>query len=237
MEIPQQGNFFNKILPFFTTVFGNIFSRIEWNGICPFMAVNYFLIKTLNQMKKLIPAIFLFSGACLFSACGNNDNSTDATADSTMTTMESTNPNSVSDDGEDFVKDAAKGGLMEVELGKLAQEKGSSQDVKNFGKMMVDDHSKANADLKQVAALKSIQIPDSLNEDQIKDMDDLSKKSGADFDKAYVDMMVDDHKEDVDDFKKAADDINDTDIKTFAQNTLPVLQKHLDRINEIKSKM
>lgn len=188
-------------------------------------------------MKKLIPAIFLFSGACLFSACGNNDNSTDATADSTMTTMESTNPNSVSDDGEDFVKDAAKGGLMEVELGKLAQEKGSGQDVKDFGKMMVDDHSKANADLKQVAALKSIQIPDSLNEDQRKDMDDLSKKSGADFDKAYVDMMVDDHKEDVDDFKKAADDINDTDIKTFAQNTLPVLQKHLDRINEIKSKM
>jgi len=74
-----------------------------------------------------------------------------------------------------------------------------------------------------------------ITDDQKKDMDKLSKKSGADFDKAYVDMMVEDHKKDIAAFKKAAGSVSDNDIKNFATTTLPTLQKHLDSIQSIKS--
>ncbi len=103
--------------------------------------------------------------------------------------------------------------------------------------MMVDDHSKANDKLKDLATKKNIDVPASVTDDQKKDIDKLSKKTGADFDKAYVDMMVDDHKKDIGDFKKASGNVSDNDIKTFATNTLPTLQKHLDAIQNIKSKM
>ena len=137
----------------------------------------------------------------------------------------------------DFVADAATGGMMEVELGNIAQQKAKSQQVKDFGKMMVDDHTKANNNLKDIASKKNIDVPATMTDDQKKDMDKLSKKSGADFDKAYVNMMVDDHKKDIDAFKKASGDVSDNDIKNFITNTLPTLQKHLDSIQAIKSKM
>jgi putative membrane protein len=136
----------------------------------------------------------------------------------------------------DFVADAATGGMMEVELGNLAQQKAKNQRVKDFGKMMVDDHTQANNTLKDIASRKNIAVPATITDDQKKEMDKLSKKSGADFDKAYVDMMVEDHKKDIDAFKKATDKVGDNDIKNFVTNTLPTLQKHLDSIQAIKSK-
>lgn len=203
-------------------------------------------------MKKLNIVLILFSGASLFSACNGNDTSTQSsTSDSTMTSttdspMASSNMDTmannsgtalVDDDAKIFVKEAATGGMMEVELGKMAAEKGKSQQVKDFGKMMVDDHSKANAGLKDIASKKNIDVPASITDDQKKDVDMLSKKSGADFDKAYVDMMIDDHKKDVAAFRNASGNLNDNDLKTFATNTLPTLQKHLDAIQHIKAKM
>ncbi len=196
-------------------------------------------------MKKLSIVFLLFSGACIFSACNENSTNTESSTDSTMTSSEMDTMNSmnnsgtalVDDDARNFVKEAATGGMMEVELGKMAENKAKSQKVKDFGKMMIDDHSKANSDLKDLASKKNIDVPDSLTDDQKKDVDNLSKKNGADFDKAYVDMMVDDHKKDVDAFKKASGNLNDNDLKTFATNTLPTLQKHLDSIQNIKSKM
>ena len=132
--------------------------------------------------------------------------------------------------------EAATGGMMEVELGNLAQQKAQSQRVKDFGKMMVDDHTKANNDLKGIASRKNIDVPAMVTDNQKKDMDKLSKKNGADFDKAYVDMMVNDHKKDIAAFKKASGDVGDNDVKNFATTTLPTLQKHLDSIQAIKSK-
>ena len=113
-----------------------------------------------------------------------------------------------------------------------------SQDVKEFGAMMVADHSKANDELKTLATAKNITLPATLGEDTQEDVNELAKLSGKEFDKKYVSMMVDDHKEDVDAFKKAAEDNNiDPDIKAFAAKTLPTLQQHLDRINAIDKMM
>ena len=201
-------------------------------------------------MKKLLIVFLLFSGTCFFYACnGNNTSSESSTSDSTSTTatdtlgtrmdtMTNTTRTAMIDEkAKGFAADAATGGMLEVELGNLAQQKASNQAVKNFGKMMVDDHTKANENLKTIATQKNIDLPPTITDDQRKDIDKLSKKTRADFDKAYVDMMVDDHKKDIAAFKKAEGDVSDNDLKNFITNTLPTLQKHLDAIQAIKAKM
>jgi putative membrane protein len=134
----------------------------------------------------------------------------------------------------DFVADAATGGMMEVELGKLAAKKAKSYPIKGFGGMMVADHSTINNNLKNIASKKKIDLPASITDDQKMEIDNLSKKSGAAFDSAYVDMMIEDHKKDIDAFKKATGTVGDNDLKNFATNTLPTLQHHLDAIKAIK---
>ena len=126
-----------------------------------------------------------------------------------------------------FVEKAAIGGMAEVELGNLAQQKAASEDVKKFGARMVQDHSKANDELKQIASTKGVQLPSSLDKKHQSDMDRLQKMSGADFDKAYMSHMVDDHKQDVAEFKKEANGGKDGDVKGFAAKTLPTLEEHL----------
>lgn len=126
-----------------------------------------------------------------------------------------------------FVENAAIGGLTEVELGNLAQQKASNDQVKQFGARMVQDHSKANDELKQIASSKGVQLPASLDKKHQKDVERFQKMTGAQFDKAYMSHMVDDHKKDVSEFKKEADSGKDGDIKGFASKTLPTLQEHL----------
>jgi putative membrane protein len=126
-----------------------------------------------------------------------------------------------------FVEKAAIGGLAEVQMGKLAQQKAGSDQVKQFGTRMVDDHSKANDQLKQVASSKGIALPSDLDSEHKSKMSKLEKLSGAQFDRAYMDDMVSDHKKDVAEFQKQAKSGNDADIKGFASKTLPTLQEHL----------
>src|SRR5207237_944698 len=125
-----------------------------------------------------------------------------------------------------FVMNAAIGGMAEVELGKLASEKASNESVKDFGKKMVDDHGKANEELKEVASKQKIDIPTSLDSKHQATVDRLSKLSGAAFDKAYVREMVKDHDEDVKEFQKEAQNGQDSAVRDFASKTLPTLQEH-----------
>lgn len=135
----------------------------------------------------------------------------------------------------DFAVEAANGGMMEVELGNYAQKNAMSQRVKDFGAMMARDHSKANEELKALAASKNITLPTTMGNDTHKDMEELMKKTGKDFDKAYMKMMVNDHKKDISEFEKAAKNCKDADIKGFAIKTLPVLNVHLDSAKVINS--
>jgi putative membrane protein len=138
-------------------------------------------------------------------------------------------------DDERFMVKAANGGLMEVAAGKLAHEKGSSKEVKEFGHHMMEDHEKANNELKQLAEAKKVMLPDSLDSDSKDKLDKLSKKSGKDFDKAYMDAMVSDHKKDVNDFEDATKNAKDTEVKAFAEKTLPTLKMHLDMAQKTDS--
>ena len=128
------------------------------------------------------------------------------------------------------MKGAATGGMEEVELGQLAAQKASSPDVKNFGQHMVDDHSKANDQLKQLAAQKGVTLPAAISNMQKHDVSKLAKLSGAAFDSAYVSMMVKDHKKDVAEFQKESKSAKDSDLKSWASTTLPTLEDHLKMI-------
>jgi len=126
-----------------------------------------------------------------------------------------------------FAMKAAAGGLAEVAFGKLAQQNGSNDQVKQFGSRMVDDHSKANDELKKIASSKGIALPADLDAKHKSEMAKMQKLTGAQFDRAYMDSMVKDHKEDVADFHKESTAGKDSDIKAFAAKTLPTLQDHL----------
>ena len=193
-------------------------------------------------MKKLSIAIII-AGAMVLSACNGNSNST-STTDSTNT-MSSTDTGmntdtskaTVGEDAVNFVQEAASGGMMEVQLGNIAQKNSKNKAVQDYGKMLVDDHSSANNKLKDIADNKNINIPTSVTNDQQDKIDKLSKETGSDFDKDFISMAVDDHQNDIDKFKKAEDNIQDADLKDFIAKTLPTLQKHLDKAKEIKKKM
>jgi putative membrane protein len=126
-----------------------------------------------------------------------------------------------------FVKEAAMGGLAEVELGRLATQKAQSADVKAFGQHMVDDHSKANDQLKPIAQQKGVEVPTQLTGKHKTEYDRLSKLSGAAFDRAYMQLMLQDHRKDVSEFRKESTSGKDPDVKQFASQTLPTLEGHL----------
>jgi putative membrane protein len=138
----------------------------------------------------------------------------------------SANAQTVPEKDAKFAKEAADGGMMEVRLGELAQANGSSAEIKNLGSMMVSDHTKANDELKALAARKNISLPTSMSEKAQKQYDKLSKKQGRDFDKAYSKCMVHDHKKDICAFKKESRKGGDSDLKQWASTTLPTLEHH-----------
>jgi len=132
-----------------------------------------------------------------------------------------------------FYKKAAEGGIAEVELGKLAQEKSLNQSVKDFGAMMVTDHSAANDKLKAIAERKSIKLPSSPSVGQMATKTKLEVLSGDAFDKSYIKGMVKDHQEDIEEFQKEATSGQDPDAKAYAAATLPTLKSHLKKIESI----
>lgn len=131
---------------------------------------------------------------------------------------------------EEFVMKAAQGGMVEVQLGDLAKSKGKRDDVKKFGEMMVNDHGKANGELKMVASSKGLTLPEKLDAKHSATVDRLSKLEGDNFDKAYLAEMVKDHEKDVKEFEAASKSAKDVDVKAFVDKTLPVLRKHLEHV-------
>jgi putative membrane protein len=124
-----------------------------------------------------------------------------------------------------FMKKAAKGGMMEVAMGRMAEQNAQSEDVKSFGKRMVTDHGKANDELKSIAAKKNIQLPTK----------EHTEKWTSD--KAYMNAMVRDHQKDLAEFKQEANSGSDADVKKFADDTAKVIQEHLDLAKETQNKL
>ena len=136
-----------------------------------------------------------------------------------------------------FYASAARGGMAEVELSKAAQTKATNPEVKKFAQMMVNDHTKANTELKTIAGKKNATLPAELATADRATLSELNELSGPQFDRTYVDAMVDAHETDVQLFEDQAGDDSDPEAKAFAVKTLPTLQKHLEMIKGIQSRL
>jgi putative membrane protein len=192
----------------------------------------------MNAMKKIIVgsavamlALFL-AGPAAFGQHDDPQSSINPDASPTQTPHHHARSGEPMTD-EQFAKEAAAGGMAEVKLGQLAEEKGTSESVKNFGKRMVEDHSKANDQLKATASQANINLPTDLKPKDQKTYDHLSSLSGAAFDKAYAEDMVRDHMHDVHAFRQEANNGTNGQIKSFASQTLPTLQEHLKLAKEM----
>jgi putative membrane protein len=133
-----------------------------------------------------------------------------------------------------FILNAAKGGLAEIKMGKLAAEKAADPKVKEFGSKMVEDHQKANDELRHVANDKKVKWPDDLTDEQVATFKKLAQLSGPDFDRKYVQAMVEDHQKDVNEFQQEEERVQDTELKGFVTRTLPILQHHLEMAQDLQ---
>ena len=231
----------------------------------------------MSKRVMVITAILivgLMASLGLASAAQQDRMQQDSKKDSSMKKDSTQSGSTLSSDDRKFIMEAAHGGMMEVELGKLAVDKASSADVKQFAQRMVDDHSKANDELMQLASQKGVTISadhamhgddhtsmsdnstgagktSSANTGQMsgesKDhqmmmkaqatKDKLSKLSGADFDRQYMEVMVKDHVKDVKEFEDASTKAKDADLKAWAAKTLPTLREHLQMARDVNSKV
>ncbi|PTR01622.1 putative membrane protein [Mucilaginibacter yixingensis] len=200
-------------------------------------------------MKKLNVLLLTAATAWMLQGCGgNSQKDSKAVADSanmakdsatvdTSTTKAASPAMTVSADDAKFATMAANGGMTEVELSKLAETKATNAQIKTFAAMMVKDHTMAGNQLMSLAKSKNITLPAGIDNDSQKKVSDLNGKSGADFDKAYVNAMLDDHKKAVDAFEDASKNLKDPDLKGFVDKTLPTIKMHLNLIQKIHDQM
>jgi putative membrane protein len=191
-------------------------------------------------MKKVNLLIVTAVAACMLQACSGSKASSGS--DSSATSGDSSKMSSTQVDSSAsvmtdtaFSSKAAISGMAEVALGKMATEKGTDAKVKDFGKMMVMDHGKANAELMSIAKAKNIMLPAGLDAEHQAKSDSLSKLSGKDFDKGYVQVMIEGHKKTLALMQSEASGGKDTELKAFAAKTAPVVQMHLTEITKIQA--
>lgn len=190
-------------------------------------------------MKPMKLIVLLLTGFCLLQACQgseNKENTNTLAADSTLDTIGTNSKADLEDDETGFIQQAGVGGMMEVEAANLILQKSKNNEVKAFAKMMVTDHTKANAALQKLATNKGLQLPATFPAEQQKHLDALREFSDKGLDRQYMEMMVSDHIKTLELFRKAAQ-FKDPDIKAFAANTIPVLEGHYKAANTLNDNL
>ncbi len=186
---------------------------------------------------SITASLFLF---VLISCAKKSDSdATKVAADSNKATVDTLKKTGAADFSPDtkFAVAIADGGSTEIQLSQLALKNASAKSVKDFAKIMIKDHTGAAGELKATADKKGIALPQNLSDKSQKICDDMAKKTGTDFDKAYMDQMVSDHSDAVSAFQSEAKDGKDADLKAWAGKTLPTIMHHLDMAKAIKDKM
>jgi putative membrane protein len=180
--------------------------------------------------QLFVAALFTLSVA----ACGNGRNDI---ADGTPGAAGTSGRDTALSMGErNFVQDQLADGSREVQLGQLAQKHATSADVKQFGAMMVEDHTKAGNKLEQIARRENVEIENKAD-DTRDDAERLSKLSGNEFDKEYIDLMVKDHKDAVDALQDQAQNADHAEVKTWAAETLPRVKHHLEMAQQLQQQL
>jgi putative membrane protein len=217
------------------------------------------MMKRINYKKRAVIhglSMAVFLGACLGLQANDQDNkgvsaqatvntdrsttsSTDRNRDRTYTSTTDRNYNNgkLSRGDANFIREAAQGGMMEVKLGQTAKDHAQNSDVKNYGEMLVKDHSKANDKLSQLASEKGVNLAKDMEPKHTDMIKDFEKKSGADFDRDFIEHAIKDHRKDISKFERASRDLNDSELKAFATETLPTLRNHLAEAERIAKGM
>lgn len=199
--------------------------------------------KTAKNMKHILMAAtvvaMMTAGACSSNKTDSTkmaDEANETRVDSGTTNLQGTDKDE-RDDAAEFMVKASEAGMYEVEASKLCEQKGTHKDVKSFAKMMVEQHEKAGSDLKKIADEKKVELPVALSPDMQSKLEDLRKTvPGVEFDHAYASMMQDAHEADRDLFKKAAEDVQDLAVKSFASDHLPMIEKHLEMLRPLEKR-
>ncbi len=192
-------------------------------------------MRTTNYFKGSLLHLTLVTTVLLMASCGGNQKPED-TKDVAEEHNEAKFDDSKHEKDAEFLVHAAEINLEEIQLAQLAQLKGSTLHVRELGKMMEEAHAKSQKDLFALATRKGITIPGSATDDAKEAYTKLNEKSGIDFDRDYADMMVNGHKKAIAAFEKALTECNDTEIKDWANATLPELRKHLDHAIDCQKK-
>lgn len=186
-----------------------------------------------NFMKGAVLHATLIAGIAIFASCNINepDDAKDAAEERNEARFDD---NDNKQDDAQFLVNAAEMNHEEIRMGQLAQQKGSSAEVRELGKMMEDAHTKSLNELQALAKSKNITIPNATTDDTQEDYNDFNDKSADDFDKDYADRMVNRHEDAIDKFENAAEDSHDAEIKRWASNSLNDLRTHLRHAKDFK---
>lgn len=179
-------------------------------------------MKNSSFFKELTGIIALSAGLFLFSCQMEDSKKTAEEKNKEVTDTRAENKDA------QFLVDVAEINIEEIQLGQLAQSKSTKKEVKDLGKMMEDEHTKALNEIKELATKKGISIPTTATSDVQDAYNKLSDKKETEFNEEYCDMMVKGHKDAIDKVEKAATESKDEEIKAWAMETLPTLKKHLD---------
>ena len=188
-------------------------------------------------MKKIVFASKIILGAgvlvCTMNSCKQEPKQEDPKEVAEDQNDAKFEADSIEDDA-DFIVDIAEFNRAEIEIGKLAQQKGMSQEVKNFGKMLVDDHTKLLAEVTALAKTKNVTLPTTITEMGQEEYNELNEKSGVEFDKKFADMMVDGHEKAIDKMTSISEKATDKDLQLWASNSVSGLTAHLEKAKMLK---
>ncbi|MEO8255514.1 DUF4142 domain-containing protein [Flavobacterium sp. FlaQc-47] len=192
-------------------------------------------------MKKilLVGKTFLAAGLIMLSlnSCKNETKQEDPKEVAEDANEEKFDTINNKEDDSEFLVDQAEINLAEIEIGKLAQTKSTNPEVKKFGKMLVDEHTKSASEVSALAKAKNFTLPTSITEDGKEEYNKLNEKSGLDFDKKFADMMIDGHEKAIDKLKKASEKATDQDVKLWASNNIAGLTAHLEHAKMLKQEL
>jgi putative membrane protein len=187
-------------------------------------------------MKKNL--LFMAATTILLTACNNSGKDSVEKADSINEAKHDTSINAnatpVDETGSTFLVRVANSGLTEVELTSMAQQKAVSQSVKDLAAMLHKDHMALNEQVKTLAGQKNITLPTVVSDDKKKDIEDLRAKTGNEFDRTFINMIIKAHESSIESFEKAMNDAKDADVKSFADKTLPTLRAHLQAAKDVE---
>jgi putative membrane protein len=184
--------------------------------------------------QLVIAALFAASVA----ACGAGDDANRADGTQGAAGTSGRDAGSLAMGERNFVQDQLHDGMKEIQLGQLASQRAQHADVKDFGSMMVQDHTKAGAELKQIASRANVDLEAEDSREDARDaVEKLSDLRGAEFDREYIDMMVKDHEEAAEALQDQAQNADHPDVKQWAASTLPRIKHHLERAQQIQKQL